>query len=310
MNLGLTVIACAIVLISGCSSSAERSKYCADSLMKDSFVKDSIAKVMAAEEAKLTDTHTNTPADRKFIKTAELKFCVRNVLYATEKTEDLTAKYGGYMIYSNLVNRLENSERANISRDSILISKQIIVENQLQLRIPTQNLDSFVRSLKPLVTFLDYRIIKLNDVTLQYISNQKKTDRLQNYEKRQAQHIDSKSAKLHETSNAEDILLEHQNQADEIKLQSLSLDDQVKYCTVTIDIYQEPIIAKKVIADFNYVSYVKPGFGARVWDSVVQGWNILAEVVVFLVKIWGIAFLIIAIVFGIKYLSRWYKQIK
>jgi hypothetical protein len=311
MNLGLTAImTCTIVLIISCSNSAKRAEYCKDSLMKDSFMKDSITKIMAAEEAKLTDIHTNTPADRKFIKTAELKFRVNNVLYATEKIEDLTAKYGGYMIYSNLANRHENSERSKISRDSILISKQILVENQLQLKVPTQNLDSFVRSLKPLVTFLDYRIIKLNDVTLQFISSQKKTDRLQNYEKRQTQHIDSKAAKLYETINAEDILLERQNQSDDLKLQSMALDDQVKYCNLTIEIYQKPIITKETVANFDYVSDVKPNFVARMWDSAIQGWNILEEVVVFLIKIWGIAALIIGIVFGLRYLGRWYRKIK
>jgi hypothetical protein len=90
----------------------------------------------------------------------------------------------------------------------------------------------------------------------------------------------------------------------------LVLDDQVKYCSLTIDIYQKPIIAKEVIANFDYVSDVKPNFFIRVWDSIVQGWWILCEVLIFLIKLWGIALLITGLIFGIKYLSGLYKKMK
>jgi hypothetical protein len=302
------IIGMSFLLLSGCSSSAKREVYLKDSLMRESIMQDSIAKT--AVLAQNIDLNTKTPADKKFIKRAELKFKVGNVLYATEKMEDLTTKYGGYMLYSNLANRFENSDRSRISRDSILLSKEIEVVNQLQLRIPNNKLDSFIRELDPLVVLLDYRVIKLNDVTLQFISNQQKTERLQTYEKRQVRHIDSKPSKLQETSNAEDHLLDRQNQADDTKLQSMALDDQVKYCDLSIDIYQKTLITKETIANFDYVSDVKPAFFARMWDSIVQGWHILEEVVIFLVKIWGIAVLIIGIVFGLKFLRRWYKGIK
>ena len=150
----------------------------------------------------------------------------------------------------------------------------------------------------------------MGGLTPLFLSNRKKDSRLQNYEKRQAQHIDSKTAKLHETSDAEDQLLERQNQSDDLKLQSMALDDEVKYCNLTIEIYQKPIITKETVANFDYISDVKPNFVARMWDSAVQGWNILEEVVVFLIKVWGIAVLIIGIVFGLRYLGRWYKRIK
>ena len=302
--LGLTIC----FILTNCDNGAKKVAMISDSIMADSLMLDSIKKVEFL--AKSIDLNTKTPSDRKFIKTTELKFKVGNVLYATERMEDLTSKYDGYLLYSNLVNHLENSGNSRISRDSILISKEIVVVNQIQLRIPNEKLDSFIRELNPLVVFLDYRIIKLNDVTLKFISNQKRTDRLQKYEKRQVQHIDSKASKLQETSNVEDHLLERQNQSDDLKLQSMALDDQVKYCNLTIDIYQKPIITKETVANFDYVSDVKPNFFARIWDSIIQGWNILEEVVVFLVKIWGIVFLTMVVVFGLRFLARWYKRIK
>ena len=298
--------------LTDCDSGSKRSAMIMDYMVKDSLMKDSIMKVEAATATLANDINLNTktPADKKFVKTAELKFKVGNVLYATEKIEDITLKYGGYLTYSNLQNKNENYNSSKISRDSLLIAKQIVVVNEIQLRIPNERLDSFIRELNPLVVFFDYRIIKLNDVTLQFVANQKKSDRLKKYDQRQAQHIDKSPGKLKETSLAEDKLLDRQNQADDLQMQSLSIEDQVKYCNLTINIYQKPIIVKEVIANFDYVSDLKPNFFIRAWDSIVQGWWILCEVLVFLIKLWGIALLITCLIFGIKYLSKLYKRIK
>src|SRR6266542_3688031 len=115
-----SIIVAVFGTMSGCGNAAKKEMYYMDSILKDSIMMDSVRKVTAAEQGanspaattaktaapgQLPDSHTATPANRKFIKTAELKFKVNNVLYATENMEDLTAKYGGYMIYSNLVNR-------------------------------------------------------------------------------------------------------------------------------------------------------------------------------------------------------------
>jgi hypothetical protein len=289
--------------LTDCDSGSKRS-----AMLRDSLLKDSISNT--ATLAKDLSLNTRTPADKKFVKTADLKFKVGNVLYATEKIEDITLKYGGYLTYSNLQNRNENYNNSKISRDSLLIAKQIVVENVIQLRIPNERLDSFIRELNPLVVFFDYRIIKLSDVTLQFIADQKKSDRLKKYDQRQSLHIDDNPGKLKETSTAEDKLLDRQNQADDLHVKSLSLEDQVKYCNLTINIYQKPIIIQEVIADFTYVSEVKPNFFIRVWDSIIQGWWILCEVLIFLIKLWGIALLVTGLIFGIKYLSKLYKKIK
>jgi hypothetical protein len=294
------------LLFTSCGPNAEMKR--AEMIADSATVSDSITG--NATLAENIDLSTKTPDEKKFIKTCALKFKVNNVLSSTERIEDLASRYGGYLIYSNLQNRNENSNSTRISRDSILISNQIVVINEIQMRIPNERLDSMIRKLNSLVVFLDYRVIKLNDVTLQFISNQKKADRLQKFAQRQQQHIDYKTGKLKETTTAEDNLLERQNQTDELQTRTLELEDQMKFCNLTIEIYQKPIITKEIVANFDYVANVKPNFFYRVWDSLIQGWGILQEVVIFLIKIWGIALLIIVLVFGVKYLLKLYKKIK
>ena len=255
------------------------------------------------------DVNTKAPANKKFIKTTDLKFKVRNVLFATEKIEDLTSRFGGYTIYSNLQNRNDNTKRTNVSRDSILNSSQITVVNNIQLKIPTENLDSFIRQLSPIVVFFDYRVIKMNDVTFDLMLKSKKSERLKAYELRQVKHIDSKNARLKETTVAEDNLLDKQLTADNEQIALQQLEDNIAYSTVNIDIYQNSLIITNTEPDFSYVSELKPNIFKRIADSIIQGWQILEEIIIFLVRIWGIILLIIVVIAVFKYLPGIVKRI-
>jgi hypothetical protein len=254
--------------------------------------------------AKEINVSTKIPSDKKLIRNAELKFKVANVLTATEKIEDLTAKYDGYIVYSNLQNRQDEYDRIQYRRDSILICQQITVVNNIQLRIPNVKLDSFIRNLNAFVLFLDSRVIKLNDVTYQYMRNMKKTERLKNYSIRQLKHIDNKNSKLHETTPAEENLLNSQIQTDETQINNMELDDQLKYCNISIEIYQKPIVVKEVVFNFGYVASSKPGFFKRMLDSIIYGWWILEEIIIFLLKFWWIAVLVLSGLVIFKYFNR------
>ncbi|NVO03372.1 MAG: DUF4349 domain-containing protein [Bacteroidetes bacterium] len=298
-------------LFINCSPSAqEKSKK--ESASKDSLAYDANAK---AESSQMGDSiahdvslSTATPKEKKFIKTADLKFKVKNVLQATEKIEDVTTKYGGYLTYSNLENKNENIRTTELTKDSLLISKQIDVVNEIKLRVPNEKLDSFVRELNPLVVFLDYRVIKLDDVTHQFLSTQKKNARFQKYENRQLNNIDKKSSKLNETTNAEDNLFDRQNQADDQQIKALELADNVKYCNLNIQIYQKPVIVREVIANFDFITEKKQGFFSRAGESLMQGWTILEELILFLLKTWSFLLISLVTIFGIIFIVRFFNK--
>jgi len=307
--LGLVLLL--VVGLTNCHSAAKKSEQGRmDSLKKgNKFAEDIALKEAApaaneATVAKDVNLNTTAPKEKKLIKTAEVKFKVNNVQKTTERIEDLATHYAGYVTYSNLSNRDENYGRSRISRDSILISRQIVVESQIILRVPNENLDSLVRELNKYVVFLDYRTIKLDDITFRYASNQKRNQTLQKYQQRQTKHIDAKGTKLKETTNAEETLLDSKLNSDELDIEKQELDDQLKYCTLTIYIYQKPVIVKETIANFDYISSYKPNILKRLLNAIVQGWRILEEIIVFLFQIWGILLLIIAVIIGVRFFFK------
>jgi hypothetical protein len=268
-------------LLSACGPSAKEheEKRVAD----DIRVADSLATVQKS----INDLNlaTKTPAEKKFIKTAETKFLVGNVRKASDKIEDFAAIYSGYVTYSHLQNRESDQSRIELNRDSVLISKQIIVENQIELRIPNESLDSLVRELNKLILFLDYRIVKMDEITFNILANQKATERLKNYDIRQKKHIDTKASKLKETTSVEENVLNRQLQADQLEVENLALADQVKYCKLTIFIYQKPIYYKEIQVLPNTDSS-RPNLFARILDALVDGWIIFEYFIVFLFRIW------------------------
>lgn len=266
--------------------------------------------VSPAEEttANELNLNTKTPEGRKFIRTADVKFKVKNVMSATEQIEDMAAGYGGFITYSDLENSVENRESTKISRDSILVTQLVVVENSMVLRVPNEKLDSLVRQFNKLITYLDYRIIKMDDVTLQFVANRMKSQRLNTYTKRQAGHVDNRGKKLGESTLAEDKILDRQMQADEVSVQTMSLEDQVNYCTINLAIYQEAIVVKSVKPNFEYVAASKPNIFSRIGDALIQGWWILEEIIVFFVKIWGVLLVVVGIVMLGLYLNKRLKN--
>jgi len=146
--------------------------------MANMDISDSVAPPAEAAPANELDLNTKTPEGRKFIRTADVKFKVKNVMSASEQIEDMAAKYGGFITYSNLENSQENSEYTKISRDSILVTRLVVVQNSMVLRVPNEKLDSLVRQFNKLITYLDFRIIKMDDVTLQFVANKMKSQLL------------------------------------------------------------------------------------------------------------------------------------
>ncbi len=305
MNRKLSVACISIVLgflLTNCGPSAKEIEEKRES--DSTLVADSLAMVMGiSNELNLS---TRTPDDKKFIKTAETKFLVNNVRIASEKIEDLAPKYAGYLTYSELRNHEIDYSRIEISRDSVVISKKIVVENHIVLRIPIENIDSLVRELNKLILFLDYRIVKMDDISFTILTNQKSAERLKNYDARQKQHIDTKESKLKETTNAEENILNRQIQADKLQVENLALADQLKYCTLAVYIYQKPALYKETQVLLNTDSF-RSNLLVRICDAVVDGWIMFENFLVFLFRIWWLILSGIGILFIFKY---WPKKKK
>lgn len=228
-------------------------------------------------------------SNRKFVRTADIKFKVKNVAKSTGVIEDATNKFGGFVTYTNLQSNISDEDQTKISPDSTLVTTKYTVENNLTIRVPNQQLDTVIKTITHQIGFLNYRVIKADDVTLQMLSNQMAQSRGSSTEKRIANAIDVKGKKLNSIMAAEENLDAKKEAKDSKTLENISLNDQVNFSTLTLQIYQDSSVKQEMIANEKSVNAYRPHLGLQLLDSLKTGWFILENILSFLVVLWPFA---------------------
>jgi len=238
----------------------------------------------AAVENKKDSTH-------KFIRTADLKFKVKSVIKSTYNIEELTARMGGFVTYTELNSSIDDTETKSVSADSSLIITHFTVTNSITLRVPNTKLDSTLKLISANIDYLDHRIIKADDVALQMLSNNLAIKRSAKNESRITKAIDNRGKKLNETTTAEEVVVNKQEQADNARVANLSLRDQMNFSTINLVIYQRQAVRHELVANDKNIKEYESGFGTKILDSISNGWNILEAVIVFIFNLWGLVLL-------------------
>ncbi|WP_281321926.1 DUF4349 domain-containing protein [Flavobacterium aestivum] len=242
---------------------------------------------------------------RKFIRTADLKFKVKNVTQSTYAIENITNKFDGFVTYTNLQSNIIDKFETKVSLDSTLETTRYSVENNITIRVPNKRLDTVIKSIAKQIDFLDFRIIKADDVSLKILSNQLSQKRSSNNEKRIEKAIDTKGKKINDIIDAETKLATQKEQNDNSKLENLSIQDQVNFSTLTIQIYQRESVKQEMVANTQDYNYYKPNIGIRILDSLKTGWYVLQDIIVFLFEIWWLLFITIG---GFFLYKKYFKK--
>src|SRR5579872_3070337 len=141
---------------------------------------------------------------KKFIRTADLRFKVKRAIEATYEIENIVSRHNGYVSFTNLESAIDNTSVVPVSEDSSLSTTYYILRNTMTLRVPDTQLDTTLKEIAPLIDFLDHRIIKAEDVSLQLLTNTMDAGRLGNSAKRLSSDIDKRGKKLDDITDAED----------------------------------------------------------------------------------------------------------
>ncbi len=236
--------------------------------------------------------------NRKFIRTAELRFRVPDVITTTYKIEDICKRNGGFVTYTNLTSSVDYEENKSVSIDSTLYITHFTINNSMTLRVPNTELDTTLKQLAPLIDFLDYRIIKATDVGLDLLSNRLTQQRVQKHDSRISKATDSKKSSLTDVTTASESILYSQEKADQALLSNLTLKDQISFSTVNLQLYQRSSVKYSLVANQKNIKAYEPGFWTNAYEAVQIGFDVFLLFILFLLKIWwlillaGIAFFV------------------
>jgi Domain of unknown function (DUF4349) len=232
---------------------------------------------------------------RKFVRTADLKFKVKNVAKSTYTIEKIVGQHGGFITFTDLKSTINEHDETQVSQDSTLETIRYTVDNTITLRVPNTQLDSVLTAMTKEIDFLDSRLIKADDVALQLLSNKLTQKRIAKSQKRLEKGIDAKGKKLNDITTAEDHALDRATESDEAVIKNLSLEDQVNYSTVTLYLYQRETVKKELVANEKSTNAYRPHIG----------WYMLEGIIAFVVQLWA---LILIAVLGYAAYKKFVKK--
>lgn len=287
-----------VVLLSASIFSCKQNRNEEEAVSETSELSEKEAK-MASSSAAVVDPKS----DRKFIRTADLRFKVKNVAQSTYSIENTVAKFGGFVTSTELRSNILNTSTTKINNDSLLETTRFYVENTMIVRVPNTMLDTTLKTIARQINYLDYRIIKADDVSLQMLSNQLSQKRNNTNQQRVQEAIQNRGKKLGETLDAEDRLHDSQTDSDEARLSNLSMKDKVNFSTISLQLYQREEFKSEKVANPDNEQF-RTSLGVRLLDGLKTGWHILEEIIVFVANLW--AFILIG--FGIWFLYKKFKS--
>ena len=241
---------------------------------------------------------------RKFVRTSDMKFRVRNVYRSTVVIEDIVSRSSGFVTLSELRSNTENTSMVPVSADSSLEIVSYTVRNSMMLRVPVTSLDTVLKQIASQIDFLDYRILKADDVKLRMLGNTLDRQRMKKHGERLAQAMDQHGKKPEETARAGESLLDKQAQADNAMLSNLSLTDQVNFSTLSIEIYQRAAVRRDLYENERNIKAYEPGLMKKLLESLAMGWQNLEALVLFIVKCWELLLLVTLVWLGYRRFVR------
>lgn len=255
----------------------------ADSLAEDSISDPSNATTDIISSSAAVEKKDSS---HQFIRTADIKFKVKNVAKSTYAIENATVKFGGFVTYTNLQSTIHDEIQTKLSQDSTLQTTKYSVINNITIRVPNTQLDTVIKLIAKQIDFLDYRVIKADDVSLKLLANQLAQNRSAENHKRVEKAIDNKGKKINDVMQAENMLATQKEQNDASKIEKLSLKDQINFSTITLQLYQNQSLKEEVIASIKDSNTYKPNIGIEIIDALKNGWYILQGIIVFFINIW------------------------
>ncbi|WP_316798627.1 DUF4349 domain-containing protein [Pedobacter frigidisoli] len=251
--------------------------------------------VASTEEIRLAEM-ADTVATEKIVKTADIRFRVKDVQQTKENLSKRIKAEGGTIAEFSTESIIQETQKVKLSADSLKEITAYRTEGYLVAKVPAERLDDFTNTIAKMALFVDRQSMKLDDQSLMYLANKLKADNREDAVRR----INKLATK--KSPNVETSLLIKDDYVDK-KIQNLLIDSRVKYSTITLNFYQDNTIKTMTVANDNVYDY-KPGFANRLWLSITNGWTIFKEIILGIANLWMLIIVALALFFIIKYFVK------
>ena len=257
------------------------------------------------EPSQLTSSAaTYTDAQRKFIRTAQANFRVKDVYQAALAIEDAVAAQGGFVTGNEITADVQDARRQSIGGGKLVELAEYTVRGVLTVRVPSDKTQPFLRSIAKHMEFLDRRNFAAADAQFELLRQQLAYQRNQEAQQELGQAKDE-GGKLGQKAAAISARNDAKSGRDEALIAQKEFEDRVEFATLNLSLYQLPKLRRTEMIDMQAaVRDNGPGFLSRLAESLRAGWFGLLEVGLALAGLWPLWLLVAAGWFVLRALRR------
>jgi len=253
---------------------------------------ESLNKVEAMDSASTADTIA-TP---KIIKTADMRFRVKDVQQTKEQLTSTIKAQGGTVAEFAINSTIQETDKVKYTTDSLKEITSYRKEGILVAKVPSEKLDEFTNMVAKMAVFVDNQAMKMDDQSIAYLANKLK---VQN--RAEALKTIDQTAKR-KANNVETSLYIKDDYIDK-KIENMNIDNRVKFSTITLNFYQDNTVKTLIVGNDNLYDY-RPGFFQRLGLNLIDGWVYFKEFILAISHLWMLMGFGLAVFFGIRYLMR------
>ena len=247
---------------------------------------------------------TYKDGERKFIRTAQAQFRVKDVYTSALAIEDAAAQQGGFVVGNDISAQTLSVQRRPAGDGKLIELAEYTVRGSLTVRVPSENTQAFLRAIASQMEFLDQRGFQAADAQFDLLRRQLAWQREQQAQQdlgdavRNSDRLDRKADVIAARTGAK-------LQRDEALIEQKQFEDRVAFSTITLSLHQLSKIRQTEMADVEAVFRKhSPGFFARLFEALRIGWYGVLDLVIALVHVWP---LWLALGLGVYGLRRWLR---
>ena len=251
-----------------------------------------------------SEVATQVDPQRRFIRTAQAQFQVKDVYRTALAIEDEVASQGGFVVDNEISSQVQRVLSRPLAPGKRLELTEYSLQGQLTVRVPSERTQAFLRAVAAQMEFLDRRSFSARDAQFDLLRQQLASQRAQD-EQRELGDAVQAGGKLADRTDAIQSRGAARATRDEALIAQKEFEDRVAFSTITLSLRQDAQVRRAERVDVDAVFRDNgPGFFSRLGESLAVGWRAALDIVIALAALWPLWLMVVAV--GLAW-RRWRK---
>lgn len=241
---------------------------------------------MSVASAEPATGGTSTPVkpfnnfEQKLIKTGNISYRIENIITERNRIDELIKNTFSYI------------------SDEVQDNQSGKIQQNITIRIPSENFDLFINQLTSGVKVFDYKNIYVEDVTDQYTDTEARIKTKKAIELKYIALLD-RAKTIPEILELEKQIGYLRTDIESAEAHLKTMSNQIAYSTLHINIYE---------LNEDAPVYEEPSIGSDIADSFAVGWSSVVDFFLYLIQIWPNLLIITVLAIFIRIKWRKWRQ--